>query len=732
MKALGCLFAASTAIAFAIASLPTTAAPSNSPHPLAVSADGSFLAYGDGTQHLVRVSAKNGQPTDIVDLPVAPVSVSLTRSARFAAFSTLCGGSGLVDFTGSKPVLTWLTETNYLCTQNPDESSSTYRPVAISPDGETVAQYGPVDKVWKIAVSHLPDRKPLFSLPLAEHGVPLHLEFLPGNRYLLVVEAPGQIYHRAGTPWDINYSLWDLQDGSLRNRMAVQELREPTPEALLALSHFSGDAWAVRQASGRQVDEFVRFPLRACSTPDGAPQALSLPGLSDAADTWHWSADSFGRWLAIARTLKTADGPKPFIDIFDVSTQAPGGTKKLLARLPGFDQISAMQAALDGTKIWITLADGRLVHIDLPREALAPKPARIGSFDGVCTPANEDTEARQIDESRPAHVATKIFEIAPEEYVNLKLDCPFVHGPTILGTADGKLVRNFGSHLTLIDPATGQEIRRIDSPENSGICAESLPQKQAYLTAQGDTIALRPWDGPRRQIAVRPGWKIAFAAAGVDSRNGPFVFVNWEARQPGPDGKTPAPISTAYALETGELVAQAAATYCPGEAGNTPVVSCGQWEVKVGDAAVQKYAGKPEFEARIGEYHGLEVHQTDSATGEDRVIFRAGVEADTAKATAAAPESPTSGGKRKKKKKAHMLAAPHFLAGYILNDRLLLGIKGTEARIYDFRNLTLLATLDEQLLDLHTVPLWDEKSATLWVMGRYGRLEGWKVDGLGH
>jgi hypothetical protein len=709
----------------------------NPMRPLAISPNGEWVMYGDGTQKLHRVSTKTQQESPVLTLPASPMSISLSRSGQRALVTTVCDGVGTIDFSGTAPVISWIVLPHNGCTWNLGSYSFKYKPAAISPDGEMFADYAYVEKVGKIRIFSTRDNKPLLDLPFAERGRLLQLEFLPGNRFLLIIEARSLGERGAILPWNTVYSLWDIESKQLRSSAKIRTAYEPSPNALLGMSHFSGEGWAIRQTIATDNPEFVRFPLRGCSTTPGAPNALNLAGMSVQPSMLRLAADSFGRWLALGRSVTSTPGKtevRHVVEFFDVSSTAQPSLTKPVAILFGTGEISQMRASLDGTTLWATLVDGSLERFDVPREALNLATARADPVKNYCAPADESPEARQIDSSMPSNTARKVYEksmydkpisYTPITDIDARNSCPrrfaSSYRPEIVGLADGTLMIDIGMELLILDPVTGNDIQRIPAPRSAGACAMALHNSRAFLIYQGDTLEMQPWSRERRTLVSKPGWKVALIGGGFSGEYQSIIYVNWKQNSADADSHGAPGIAAAYSLKTGELIREEAATYC--KRTDYPVVSCDRSVVKLSADDLKTYGEPQEYTASIDDYKSLIVRHVETPGETGTVIFRQGVSGDVP-----ADQPVIQVAVEKKSKKATRLIAPYYLHGFVLNDHLVLGIKGTSADLYDYRSRKLVATLNESNLDSDIEPIWHEPSGTLWIVNRYYVLQGWRIE----
>lgn len=714
----------------------------NPMRPLAVSADGEWVVYGDGSPQLRLVSAKSGKERPPITLPDRPIHISLSHSAQQVLVNTLCGGIGLVDISREKPEISWITEPRYNCIVSPQAYTFEYRPAAISPDDETFALYGPspVGKDWKISTYSVKDRKPLATFPLSGSGSPQHVEFSPNNRFLLVIESAQREDKNRELSWNTVYSLWDLYSLQLHSRFSVRNARRPSYDAAFSLSDFSGEGWTIRQQNNQPVPELVRFPLQGCSAVATAPSALSLVGLGALSSEPRWAADSFGRWLAVARMATRQTGERQLVDIFDVSSSAADVQPKMIATLVSPGNISQMRSAPDGMSIWATLANGRLTQFDIPSVALQLQTVGAEPMQDYCVPADEAADARKIDSAKPTHVARKIIEIPISPRV-VPTTCPASFRPEQITEADGSLFIDVGPELILFDLATGNEVRRIPAP--LGICSLPMPEDGGFLTFQGDTVAIRSWAGGNRELVTMPGWKVGMISAGFNSAYSSIVFVNWMTANIDPTRRTGTGISAAYSLKNGKLIAQTTASFCPG-GGDYPQFSCDRAMLQLSDDYIRQHTPFLTYTARVGDYHGLEVRQRN-VSGEDMVIFRQGVKGEISEhgLPGEYADPPRMQPEARKSRTGHAqssyrfnsrLTEPYYVGAHILSDSMVLGIKGATADLYDFRNRRLIATLDQKFLKTWVKPVWHEESSMLWVRadaipGSRGEvLQGWRVE----
>lgn len=700
--------------------------PLNPFRPLAISANGEWAFYGNGTHNLYRVSTKNPGQRQTISLPASPTLISVSRSGQKVLFRTSHRGFGLLDFSIQTYNLTWINEPHgQYATSAGNTYKVEYYPAAISPDGEMYASF---DSPWDaVTVFSTKDQSPLFSFPLAEikkSSSLLHLEFLPGNQFLLVVETAPTNDHSGVANWRTIFSLWDINTKQLHNSAEVASAYRPFPDALVGFGHFSGDGWAIQQTERDQAAEVVRFPLRDCALSPEIPKKLTVQEKPQLTSELKWATDSFGRWIAVSKPPKNLPGSadKYAIEFLDVSRVSPALGKPLF-RINSSGQVNQMRASLDGTALWATLEDGRLERWDVPREALNLPAKRSQIPPSYCPSADESPKARTGNLS-PAYQARQAIHVAATK-TDFPDNCPpsFFHPK--LQAADGRLVRDVGTELIFYNPSSGQEVERLSTPRKYGICTTTLEESEAFLTYQGDTVAIRTWNGSRRILDTRPGFKVALVLVDWE-RYQSIVFVNWALKAASARGQAVG-VSAAYSLKTGKLIKDTPAIQCnDGFKSEYPVVSCDRPVVQLTDEDLKMHGAKTEYIADIGSYGSLSVRHMQDSSEPSSIIFRHGMNGFAP--ISSADDEQEAGDGAKKSKKAGRRISPYYQHEILINDHLVLGIKGASSDLFNFRTRDLIATFPISIDYYFGVrPAWDSKTKTLWVLENDG-LHGWQLE----
>jgi hypothetical protein len=210
----------------------------------------------------------------------------------------------------------------------------------------------------------------------------------------------------------------------------------------------------------------------------------------------------------------------------------------------------------------------------------------------------------------------------------------------------------------------------------------------------------------------------------------PIVFVIWMPRGPLGQDKTAEGVSAAYSVITGKLVNQAKVKYC-NDNDSLPKLSCpqGRSAVTLNNQELELHGLNQKYFADVGLYQSLAVHESQSPTAPETVIFREGFAGDALLDTVVDQFEKKVDLKAKvKSKQAARLVEQYYLGGHTLNENWVVGLRGDSAKVFDFRSRRLVASIPEQPEFPWLRPLWNARDNLLWIVAKQKGVQAWRIE----